>query len=535
MTVAAPELGLMPNGRIYQSKFGRLFEFQETGVALAYLLMEERSAGTFAAWDTGTGKTHLAMALAALLYEDSMVDVVLLVAEKGKVGDWVQDFSSSTSLDVRLHHGSSRLRKLSQQGLPRVLVSTYETIKADSTTFVKKAGKRGTSMEDGPLLEVLRGKNVLVVYDEVAKLRNRSSANYKAHFRMLTQLRKAGITRVLGLTATPIERDFEDAFNQGRIISPESMPTVDQFERTYVRARDVYGRPQYQQHLMHEFAALFRPFMHRVRKTDPEVMKEFPSQVEESTHVEMSADQKALYEACEELGEEHLSENDEPMPGLWTVLRQIAGHPGSLTLSQGALATQLVEAFGADWLRGVTSTKTDSLVSYLDPIIEGQGDKAVVFTFFGQSILPMLHKALREKGWKVYLNHGAMSVNDQMASRTGFKDDPKPSIFLTSDAGARGLNLPEALYVVNYELPLTHANYTQRINRIHRIDSTHASVTCQSFIVKDSVEEFIANKMMDRNEWQDTLLGDDDAGEGFITAADRREMLNIARKSKGRR
>lgn len=517
----------MPNGRLYQSKFGKLFDFQEIGCALAYLLMEQRSAGTFAAWDTGTGKTHLAMALAALLNEDSMIDVVLLVAEKGKVGEWEEDFRSSTSLTARLHHGSARMKKIVTEPLPQVLISTYETLKADTCSFVKRPGKRGTSMEDGPLMAHLRGLRVLVVYDEVAKLRNRSSANYKAHYRLLTQLRKANLTRVLGLTATPIERDFEDAFNQGRLISPENMPTVDEFERAYVRARDIYGRPQYQQHKMHEFAGLFRPFMHRVRKTDPEVMAEFPSQVEESTHVTLPKEQMDLYEMVESFQDD--AEDGEPVPGLWTVLRQIAAAPASLISSEGALAQQLVGALGADYLRGLPSGKEAALEAYLEPIIEGQGSKCVVFTFFGQSVLPLLAGNLRRRGWKVYVNHGALSPAQQTESRTGFRGDSQPCVFLTSDAGARGLNLPEALYVINYELPLTHANYTQRINRIHRIDSTHASVTCQSFIATDTVEEGVAQRMMERNEWQDVLLGDDDAGENFISAADRREMLNIAR------
>lgn len=196
--VASEPLALMPNGRVYESKFGKLFDFQEIGCALAYLLMEDRSAGALAAWDTGTGKTHLAMALAGLFNEDSMIDLVLLVAEKGKVGEWEEDFRSSTSLTARLHHGSTRMKKIASEGLPQVLISTYETIKADTCAFVKIPGKRGTSQQDGPLMDVLRGKRVLVVYDEVAKLRNRSSANYKAHFRLLNQLRAAAITRILG-------------------------------------------------------------------------------------------------------------------------------------------------------------------------------------------------------------------------------------------------------------------------------------------------------------------------------------------------
>jgi SNF2 family DNA or RNA helicase len=102
-------------------------------------------------------------------------------------------------------------------------------------------------------------------------------------------------------------------------------------------------------------------------------------------------------------------------------------------------------------------------------------------------------------------------------------------VLLASDAGARGINVPEATYVVEYDVA-THAVRLQRMNRSHRIDSTAETVHCMSFVLDGTVEEDIVGRMLERNHTADTLLGDTDAGEDFISAADRREIFESRRK-----
>lgn len=522
----------LPSGTIYHSPRG-LYPFQATGIADGYLRLEMHGQhdGVLVVWDTGTGKTHFAMSLAGLLYEDDEVDAVLLVAEKGKVGEWCEDFSAFTCLTSYLHHGTSREKRFQKNGMPDVLVTTYETAKADLARFEKTPGKRGTTVVDNWLLDELRGKRVLVVYDEMTKLKNRSSQNYKAHQHALRSLAKVAHLRVVGLTATPVEKDYEDAFNQGRLLRPDLMPTVADFEKRFVKGRDPFGRPSYRDEVMHEFAAIMRPLIIRKRKTDPDVIDQFPRQVEESHHLTLPDPQYAFYEAIEALGQEYLEEHDEPMPGLWTVLRLIAAYPEALLHAEGALAQQIVAAFGRDYLTSVPTGKAEWLQTYLEPI-KDQGDKAVVFTFFGQAVLPLLARDLRAKKHRVFVNHGGMTPAQQTESRQGFRQFEGPAVFLTSDAGARGLNLPEATYLVEYESALTFANRTQRVNRIHRIDSTKTIVNVMTCFADYTVEDMIAHKMINRNEQHDVLLDDEDTGENHISAADRRAMLAISRGRK---
>lgn len=529
-----------PPASLYHSPRG-LYGFQEDGIARAFLHYETYN-GLMACWDTGTGKSHLAMALSAFMIEDGLIDHVILVAEKGKVAkdEWPRDLERFTSLDARVHLGTGRMERLLKKGLPQVLITTYETGKADMAKFVATPGGRGKSMVDGLLLERYLGKRVLIIMDESTKVKNSSADLFKVWHRTITHLRqKKGYCKTLLLTATPIERDYEDAFTQLRLTDARFLPKVSEFETYFVRSRDPFGRPNYHKDREPEFAEMVRPLIMVKRKTDPDIMAEFPKQVEEAHWIEMGEAQRDLYEKICDL--QYIGE--EPIPGLHTVKRMVAGYPESIihsaTHGSSQLARLLVEEWGEDLFRHTPSAKAEALIDYLKPLVFGQGAKVVVFSFFGPSILPLLARDLRKtkvngKPFKVWVTHGGMNIADVAEARLEFKTSPEPGVLLCSDAGARGINLPEATYVVEYESALTFANRTQRINRIHRIDSEATSVTCMTFFATQTVEAVIAETMAKRNDQHDVLLGDDDLGEAYITAAERRVALSIARNPKKR-
>ncbi|MFF7198200.1 SNF2-related protein [Streptomyces sp. NPDC008079] len=506
---------------VFRSPHG-LFACQQEGVAFGYA----RSGLLIA--DTGLGKSVMAMAIAALFKEDHAAHLVLLVCKNNKTSEWAEDFDTFTSLTHRLHHGSARMKHLTRDGLPDVLISTYETLRADLAQFTVPPGRRTKRAEDGALLHCLLsaladGRRITVIYDEVSdKLRNRSSALYKAHAHALTRLRTVQPDlRVIGLTATPLSQGYEDAFNVLRLLVPDAMPTIGTFTSIVIKARDDYGRPRYRPEGVDAFLKLARPHFWRKRKTDPDVQELFPAKIEEFRTVTMGDAQDALYRAVAEL-----QQPGEPaVPGLHVALRQIAAYPAALIQSarhgSSHLATQLVDTMGEETLRQVPSAKADELVSYLAPIIHAQGDKAVVFSFFGPSVLPLLAEVLRKEGIRSHLYHAAMTDAERDTARTAFRADTGACVFLTSDAGKDGINLPEASYVIEYESATTFETRVQRFGRIDRVTSTAPCITCTTLVLRETVEEDLVGAMLARNEMTDHLLGDTGA-KGHRTAWERR-------------
>lgn len=704
---------------LYHSPLG-LFDFQAIGVAYCY----ERLSN-LVVFDTGIGKSHIAMATSAMLFEDGLIDHVMVVCEKNKIKEWLADYGKFTSLSAALYYGTIAKRAGVLANPPQVMISTYETSGRDAARLVSVPKRKTKRLDPHILIDGLAGKRVLVVYDEMTKLGNRGSNIHKAHELLVSTLRQGSGCRVMGLTATPIERSPENFYNLGRILCPDSVGTVASFERDHVKAHDIFGNPSAFKNLSDSdcepevtpFTEKIRPVMLRKRKTDPDVIDQFPKTTEEITYVPLADRQQEFYEAVKEVFE---GSDDLTQMLLFTTLRQIAAHPLSLLYSRGQIAREIVGQVGEEGLRALGSAKTDRLVEYLVPLVMGQGAQVVVFTFFGPSVIPLLKEAIEAKGMRVACNHGGMSDRDREQQKADFKAGNR-EVFLTSDAGARGINLPEALYccveastpvltadlrwvpagslregdsilagdeyptaggragarkwrrgsvvrnqiesrecvrvtlsngdsmevtpdhlmyvetrkgirewrradevrigwtcpryldvwetedsfeggwvsglfdgegwcapvgekgqalgvaqkpglVMNaiehpritsveqigrrdvavmetttktffadgyfhhnceYEMALTHANRTQRLNRIHRIDSVHPAVTFQTFIAPDTVEDGIARSVLKRNEWSDILLDDDDPGDNFFSAKERKRLLSIARKRLG--
>lgn len=511
-TVETPS-STWPEGALYHSPLG-LYPFQAEDIARAYLGIQSGIPEWMFVWDCGLGKSHAAMRLATLGFEDNAVDFVLLVCERGKLKEWQDDFEEFTKLDTRTHHGPSRKGKLAKLGLPEVLITSFETGKADLVR-VEKTGRKGRKISSGDLLTKIfeHARRPMIIFDEADRLSNRSAMNYRAYEHVLKTFRKVLKIPVVMLTGTPIRKDWEDAFNQLRLLRPASMPLVGEFGTYFVRARDAYGRALYRNYRMQEFAELCSGMVLTKSKTDPDVIDQFPTTTEETLWVDLEGDQRKLYDLVQAL---------EGVPGQMTALRQICTHPMALihsaTEGKSKLARALVDELGEDYLRAVPSAKTEALCNYLERVVKGQNDKALVFTHWGPSVIPHLRAALTARGIPVRTWDEDKGIEEWKRASGG-------CALLASDAVARGVNLPEASYLVEYDMASTFGLRTQRLNRASRVGQGGPSLTVRSMLAQESVEVALMYGMLRGNVQTDMLLGRGVTGEGFLTAEMRRVLL----------
>lgn len=526
---------------LYHSPLG-LFEFQADGAARTYYEWTEGTApAILSLWDTGIGKSHLAMAVSAMLFEDGLVDHVLVVAEANKVLDWVEDdYPTYTDLTVARYSGRTLpQRKKMLDAMPQVMVMSYETGRNDICQF---KGKGSTAIVgDKMLTEALRGKRVAIIFDEFSRLRTRSSALYVAWDYLVNRmLRKTEHQpRLLGLTATSVEKHPADHWNACRILAPALAGTVASFEETYVATRSIHDNsPASWKNLTPAEAEpgviplnqMFSSITLRKRKTDPDVIEHFPAKMENPpTMVSLGPDHDALYEQVDAIFSDEDLPEDVQRQG-FGVLRQIAGHPASLLRSSGGYANDIVASVGAPFLSGLKVAKVEAMMDWQRRMGDEQ---TVIFTFYGGTILPYLHSALTESGYRVSINHGHLNQFDRKRQQDAFKAGDT-QIFLSSDAGAKGLNLGVGSGLLHYESPLLYSTFDQRSNRIHRIDSKHASVTIDYLVAKNTVEEGVTAKMLKRNQWAEKVQDadyteDHEPSERFLRAKDRAAMFRRVR------
>lgn len=527
MTVALEQETAWPEGVLFWPAWNVKYQ---TDYIARMLCMET----AMLAADMGTGKSVMGLGVAGLAVENGLIDLILVVCEKNKLKEWLEDFGRFTRLPAAIYHGPSRKKLLG--ALPVAVITTYETCRDDVARIPPKGskGKGSRTLTAGPMMADLAGKRVLVIYDESTKLKNRGSNIYKAHEWMLTQLRKNPGTRVVAMTGTPMETELEDIFNQMRLVVPHAMPTVDEFERRVVRSRHpVYRIPSYYPQGKTWFRDLVEPWILRKRKSDPDVMALFPPVTEEFRRIQMHADQFRIYKLLEDLAHDPATRAFREVPGLNILLRQLAGDPWAV-LEAGRKGNSALAVMVADEMRqeleSCSSAKAEELISIADPVL-ARGGKLMVFTFFGQSVLPSLVRRL--EGRTVFIYHGGQTAAENDHQLQLFRQLDGPAILLLSDAGARGINVPEAAYVIEYELATRHALREQRKARAHRLGRIEP-LTCVTLVLESSIEGASGiNMLLSRNRDQDFILGDDtDGGEDFVTADNRRELFAQAKPRK---
>jgi SNF2 family DNA or RNA helicase len=84
---------------------------------------------------------------------------------------------------------------------------------------------------------------------------------------------------------------------------------------------------------------------------------------------------------------------------------------------------------------------------------------------------------------------GGMGADERDRAKQRFQTEDGVRLFLSSDAGGYGVDLPQANYLISYDLPWSAGKLDQRDARIIRLSSTHPHVTITSFVMKGSIEE----------------------------------------------
>lgn len=518
-----------------------LYPFQEEAVARAYWQSTEADdRALLVVYDMGTGKSPISIYTAAMMVEDGMLDHILVVAEANKVEDWSGvDFPKFSTLDVGKYEGTpTKRQKILDEGPPQVMVMTYELGRQDLVRW--KKAKSTAIQGPGPLSTYLEGKRVLIIFDECTKIKTGNTRLTVAWDYLINRrLRKDPTAQVavLGLTGTPVEKSPEDHFRICRLLAPRLSQTVEEFKRDHVDAYDLYGNatrfknlsPSNAQPGVVPLSERFSSIIIRKRKTDPDVMENFPSKIDNPPRfIPLLPRQRDFYEQLREtLMDVAMEENpDRPDPSVITILRQVAIAPEALLRSKGKMAQEVVRIIGEKGLRDLGSAKFEEMSRWLSEIGDQQG---VVFTFFGQSVLPLAHERIRRAGISVVVNHGQMNPADRQRSQDAFRAGDA-QIFLSSDAGARGLNLGVGSALLHLELPVTYAKYVQRSDRIHRVDSQHPSVTIDSLVARGTVEETMATTVLDRHAWAEEVVdgkvidGEEAEDQGIVSASMMRMM-----------
>lgn len=486
---------------------GRLYPYQSFTLRRA---LERATAGDgywFFGWGTGSGKSLAAAAGAQELFNRGEAEVVVAFTLRKLRTNLQRYFSQTTGLNAVVCEGTPAKRKAMWEDPEiQVYVTNYDKAYHDFDHMVRVTTER----------------RPLFVLDEVQKvLTDGKRTRARQHLDEIVAARRPRRPLVWPMSASVVSTSplrYRDVFSLVPPGGGHPLGTRADFEDRYAKERRdlritarngrVFTIVEYDWDLsrLQEVRHRVADRAQHVRKTDPGVRDSFKGMQTVVVPVQMSDEDRDLYEAVSGRARQAKEAGEGGMAGYFRLLRYICNTPEALLHTSDEYGKELAGQF-PDLVTSANSAKMEMFLDQVEAIRDA-GDKAVVFSYWTNMTLFILARALKERGIS-HVTHYGTGMTDRQAQQAQdtFKSDPGIAVFLSSDAGAYGLNLPEARYVINYECPYSYDVLMQRGERINRADSYLDGLTSYVYVTDRTVEERIWSENNRRRELAASTLG----------------------------
>jgi superfamily II DNA/RNA helicase len=144
------------------------------------------------------------------------------------------------------------------------------------------------------------------------------------------------------------------------------------------------------------------------------------------------------------------------------------------------------------------SSKLERLAELIESLFEEKERKAVLFSEW-TTMLNLIEPILKRCKLDYVRLDGSVPQKKRQELVHRFNSDPRCRLFITTNAGATGLNLQAADTVINVDLPWNPAVLEQRIGRIHRLGQSEP-IDSYALVSADSIEQRIARVVADKQE-----------------------------------
>ena len=442
----------------------------------------------------GGGKTVITINSLESLFDQQEISRAIIIVPAALKYQWLREINKFTNSKAVVIDGPAKARETLWRSALR---AKYVIVNPE------------TLLNDQHLFNSLRFEAMVI--DEATMIKSPRAKRS----RLLKKLGKKCQYR-FALTGQPIENKPEELFSIMEFVDPYVLGRFDWFDKTFI-VRDKFGKPVRYRNLNMLNKSMESAM---VRKNRKDIQDQLPKVISTVIPVQFDAPGALAYK---NIANDLLAQIQQALKAhgkgfdLWshyhgnaaaneaqgqimsrlTILRMLCDNPALVQLS----AEEYVNAGGDSgskyatevidngWVNDKLSTpKMDAVVEYITNILnEDPDNKIVLFSFFKKN-LKLLAEHTKNLT-KSVLFTGDMNSAEKDAAKQKFSQDKNTRLFLSSDAGGYGVDLPQANYLISYDLPWSAGKLDQREARIIRLSSQHPHVTIASFVMKGSIEE----------------------------------------------
>lgn len=442
---------------------GKLYPFQLEGVN--FLISRRRC---ILGWEMGLGKTIAAIAALQHLRQEGRVGHALILTPKSVVSQWSDEIKRFSGESAMIVEGSaSEKGQLIATSSALFTVTNYETAWLSEDAFRKR--QQGYDC---------------VVLDEAQRIGNYDTKTSKAVKSLFSSA-----AYKWALTGTPLMNRLEELHSIMSFVDEDILGSWWNFSNRYIE----YEETGFGYKTFHGYKNLYE--IHSIldgrwmlRRKKVEVLKEMPELMILPRYVEWKEFEREAYDTLFQKFED----NFDPVrdKGLALIAKFIV-------LRRACDSIFLVREHLGEIPESASrrpSSKTEELISVIDDI--GESSKLVVFSEWTDAVLS-ISEALRTKGIGHVVFHGGLTSVERDEAKARFVADPEMRCFVSTDAGAYGLNLQASGCVINYDLPWSPAKIQQRIGRAHRIGQ-ESKVLCLNLIHRGSIEDSVLRVLSEK-------------------------------------
>jgi superfamily II DNA or RNA helicase len=450
---------------------------------------------TLLADDVGLGKTISAGLIASELIARARVSKLLIVCPKLLRQQWKDELQTKFDLAAEIATGKELI--LAEPKNIGAVITTY----ASARLYLDK---------------IPEDRFQMLVLDEAHKLRNLYGVDPtpQVALRFKEALEKRRFRYVLMLTATPIQNRLWDVYSLVDLLTvarghQNPFGGVGMFARKFIADSRETAR-QLKPEAREEFRSIVYSYMSRIRRGDAKLY--FPERVIQLRRVEPTASEleliRVIAKPIQKLDRRtQISILQALISSPHAVMAQLTNmaRNGTVPKELAAAVCSIVDGMK-------TSAKLQGLGILVDQLLRQNPERwrLVVFTTRLET-QTTIQAFLEGRGLKVGIINGASGQRNQETIKRFWKNPPECHVIVSTEAGSEGVNLQVANVLVNYDLPWNPMIVEQRIGRIQRLASEHAKVSILNIILKDTFEEFIVGRLMQKLQMAAHAIGDIEA------------------------
>jgi superfamily II DNA or RNA helicase len=457
------------SGKLAQLLKVPLYRYQADGALFAV-----RAGRALIGDEMGLGKTVQAIAATEILARHFGVSRVLVVCPTSLKYQWQSEISRFSGREARVMAGGRAQRQKDFTVDDFCKITNYEKLKPDLDLIAQWAPE-------------------LVIVDEAQRIKNWNTIAARA-------LKRVDSPYALVLTGTPLENRLEELISIVQFVDQHRLgPTWKLLHEHQVK--DEFGRVTGYTGL-EKIGQTLAPILIRRRRSD--VLAQLPGRTDQNLLVPMTQMQLV-----------HHKENADIVAQIvnrWRRTKFLSDTDQrrlTCALQNMRMSCNSTYLLDQETDHGV---KADELAALLDGVFVQPDAKAVVFSQWTRTH-DIVIRRLDDRGIGYVSFHGGVPSEKRPALVERFRADPDCRVFLSTDAGAAGLNLQHASTLVNMDLPWNPALLEQRIGRIHRMGQKRP-VQIVNFVSKGTIEEGMLSVLAFKRSLAAGIL---DGGQGEIS------------------